>query len=209
LGMLEYLIASALAVILTLTTNAAVPKLKKFIEKKLAPHHAKVKVPYQTAVVDASNVVLHGPKPNKKGRIENLLIVMKALQDRGFEVYAVADASLRHKVDRPDVLEKLIIKGKVLQAPAGTPADYFILSIAESEYGFVVSNDVFKEWRHLFPWLRDKYRVIRYLIAGNKVYLYPDVRPKKKKKKKAEVRRVYCIDIEKEGEDDWSKFYVM
>jgi len=208
--MLEYLIASALAVILTLSTNAAVPKLKKFFEKKLAPRHAKVKVPYQTAVIDASNVVLHGPKPDKKGRIENLLIVMRTLQDRGFEVYAVADASLRHKVDRPDVLEKLISKGKVLQAPAGTPADYFILSMAENEYGFVVSNDVFKEWRHMFPWLRDKYRVVRYMIAGNKVYFYPDVRPKKKKKRKTEIRRVYCIDMEKDNnEDDWSRFYVM
>ena len=205
--MIEYLAVATTAALITLITNYLAPKAKKYVEKRLAPRHARVRIPQSTVVVDASNVVLHGPKPNKKGRIENLLIVLKALEDRGFKVYAVADASLRHKVDRPDILEKLIQKGKVLQAPASTPADYFILSIANEEYAAVVSNDVFKEWRELFPWVKDKYRIIRYLIAGNKVYFYPDIRPKKKRKRK-EVPRVYCVDVEKE-ESDWSRFYVM
>ncbi len=207
--MLEYLVVALLAIALTLVTEAFTPKLKKFIEKKLAPKHAKVRVPYPVAVVDASNVVLHGPKPQKKGRIENLLIVMKALQERGFVVYAVADASLRHKVDRPDILEKLIQKGKVLQAPAGTPADYFLLSIADNEYGLVVSNDVFKEWRELFPWVRDRYRVVRYLIAGNKVYFYPDIRPKKKRKKQPTTPKMYCFNLEEEEKEDMSKYYIL
>ncbi|NPA85233.1 MAG: hypothetical protein GXO07_04415 [Crenarchaeota archaeon] len=207
--MWEYLLAILLAVTVTLATNLLVPRLKRYVEKKSAPRHARVRVPHSVAVVDASNVVLHGPKPNNKGRIENLLIVMDALKKRGFEVYAVADASLRYKVDKPEVLEKLLNKGKVLQTPAGTPADYFILSIAEREYGLIISNDVFKEWREQFPWVRDKYRVVKYLIAGNEVYFYPDVRPKRKKRRREVSARHEELAEEREEREDWSKYYVM
>ncbi len=202
-------LASVISAIVASTIYLAIPKLKSYIEKKLAPKRVKVKVPQQTAVLDASNIVLHGPKVKKNvGRIENLLLVMRKLQDKGFRVIAVADASLRHKVNRPEVLEKLIEKGKVYQAPAGTPADYFLLSIADKEYGIVISNDVFKEWKDLFPWVRDRFRVVRYLIVGDEVYLYPDVRPRKKYKKEKQPRKVYCIDLENE-EEDMSKYYVM
>ena len=208
----------AISIILISTTSATIassiyviiPRLKAHLEKKLAPKRARIRVPQQVAVLDASNIVLHGPKPKKNvGRIENLLLVMKKLQDKGFKVIAVADASLRHKVDRPDVLEKMIEKGKVYQAPAGTPADYFLLSIADREYGIVISNDVFKEWKDMFPWVRDRYRVVRYMIAGNEVYLYPDIKPRKKYKKKKEHPRVYCIELDEEKEEDVSKYYVM
>ena len=200
---------SAISATIASATYLLLPKLKLYIEKKMAPKRVKVKVPQNVAVIDASNVVLHGPKVKKNvGRIENLLIAMKKLQDRGFKVIAIADASLRHKVDKPEILEKLIEKGKVYQAPAGTPADYFLLSIADREYGIVISNDVFKEWKDLFPWVKDKYRVIRYMIVGNEIYFYPDIKPRKKFKKQKSIPRVYCIDLERE-EEGHTKYYVM
>ncbi|ABU81935.1 hypothetical protein Igni_0753 [Ignicoccus hospitalis KIN4/I] len=208
--MSEYLTTALVAAALALLTNALYPKMRRIVEKRLQPRRVKVRVPQDVAVVDASNVVMHGPKVGKKGRIENLLVVINALRERGFEVYAIADASLRHKVDKPEVLERLIAKGVVLQAPASTPADYFILSVADREYGIVVSNDVFKEWRTLFPWIKDKYRLVRYMIVGKTAYFYPDVRPKKKRKKVKEEEPL-CPQLFKRSEEDedYSKYYVM
>ena len=208
-GLLGIAVAALVAAGAALAVDSLYPKLKRFVEKRLAPLKVKVKVPQNVAVVDASNVVMFGQKVGKKGRVENLLVVLQALKERGFEVYAIADASLRHKVDKPDVLERLINKGIVIQAPAGTPADYFILSVAEEEYAIVVSNDVFKEWRPLFPWVRDKYRVVKYIIVGNKAYFYPDVRPRKKKKKRGVQNPCDLILEQKEVEEDYSKYYVM
>jgi hypothetical protein len=190
-----------------LVVNYLLPWLKHYWERRNAPRHVKVRVPYSVAVVDASNVALYGQKvKEKKGKIYNILLMMKTLEERGFKVIAVADASLRYKIDEPAKLEKLVELGKILQVPPGTPADYFILSIAEAEHGLVASNDVFKEWRSLFPWVKDRYRVIRYLIEGNKVYLYPDVRPKKKWRKPHKRERIVCIDLEETQEEYWKRY---
>ncbi len=207
-GLLSAIVSAIVATLVTITYFHVLPKVKHYIEKKTAPRKARVKVPYNVAVVDASNVALYGEKADKrkKGKVKNIILMIKTLEDRGFKVFAVADASLRHKVDDPAKLERLVTSGKVAQVPPGTPADYFILSIAEAEHAIVVSNDVFKEWRELFPWVKDKNRVVRYLIENDRVYLYPDVRPKKKWKEKYKRSRPLCVDLEETQEEYWKRY---
>jgi len=199
------MIASAIGATVALSVSYITPKLKSLLERKRAPKIGKLRVPQSVVVVDGSNVALYGEK-RKKGRILNILLMMKTLEDRGFKVYTVVDASLRHKIDSPQKLERLIESGKIIQVPPGTPADYFILSIAESEYGIVVSNDVFKEWKGMFPWVNDKRRVVRYLVVNERVYLYPDVRPKKKWKGAERRVRTVCIDLEEVQESYWKRY---
>ncbi len=205
---LEAIIAALVSSIVTLAYLSGVPYLKRVIQKRSETKNVKIRVPQNVAVLDVSNVALYGEKKREKGSIERVLVAIKTLQDRGFRVIAVSDASLRYKIDKPDKLEKLIELGKVIQAPSGTPADYFILSIAESEYGIVVSNDSFKDWRDYFPWIKDKRRVVRYLVIDGKMYLYPDVRPKKKWKGKEKRVREVCIDLSEEQEE-YVNNYVM
>ena len=63
----------------------------------------------------------------------------------------------------------MIDDGMVRQAPAGTDADYFILSFARELNASVVSNDRFRDRIKQFPEIRD--RMIRYMIVQDEVVL--------------------------------------
>jgi hypothetical protein len=119
------------------------------------------------ALVDGSNVAhfTEGEKP----RIANLLAVQAKLREEGFEPIIMADAALRHQIDDQRRFEEMIESGAIKQAPAGTDADYFILSFARELNATVVSNDRFKDRMAQFPDARD--RVIRFMIVNNEVVL--------------------------------------
>jgi len=89
--------------------------------------------------------------------------------EEGFEPIIVADAALRHQIDDAAAYEKMIDDGIVRQAPAGTDADYFILSFARELNASVVSNDRFRDRIKQFPEIRD--RMIRYMIVQDEVVL--------------------------------------
>jgi hypothetical protein len=57
----------------------------------------------------------------------------------------------------------------VKQAPAGTDADYFILSFARELEASVVSNDRFRDRIAKYPEVGD--RIIRYMIVADEVVL--------------------------------------
>lgn len=92
---------------------------------------------------------------------------MARLVEEGFRPFVVADAALRHQIDNPAAYEQLVEDGTIRQAPAGTDADYFILSFARELDAHVVSNDRFKDRINAFPEVRE--RVIRYMIVNREV----------------------------------------
>ena len=118
-------------------------------------------------LVDGSNVAhfTGGEKP----QIANLLAVRAKLLEEGREPVIIADAALRHQIDDPRRFEEMIESGAVKQAPAGTDADYFILSFARELNAGVVSNDRFKDRLAQFAEARD--RVIRFMIVNDEVVL--------------------------------------
>ncbi|HWG35921.1 MAG TPA: hypothetical protein VN650_17295 [Gemmatimonadaceae bacterium] len=118
-------------------------------------------------IVDGSNVAhcTEGEPPH----VANLLAVREKLCEEGLEPIIVADAALRHQIDEPDRYERMIEEGLVRQAPAGTDADYFILSFARELGAGIVSNDRFRDRIKQFPEARD--RVIRYMIVQDEVVL--------------------------------------
>src|SRR5688500_13088162 len=95
------------------------------------------------AIVDGSNVAHEDRTPDGKPQVRNLAAVREALERAGYEVRVVVDAALQHQIDDPAELDRLISQEVVLQAPAGTDADYFILEQAEAKGAIVVSNDMF------------------------------------------------------------------
>src|SRR4051794_29295223 len=118
-------------------------------------------------IVDGSNVAhsTEGEKP----LIENLIVVRDKLKEEGLEPIIVADAALRHQIDDAAHYERMIDAGEVRQAPAGTDADYFILSFARELNAAIVSNDRFRDRLAKFPEARE--RVIRYMIVNHEVVL--------------------------------------
>lgn len=118
-------------------------------------------------LVDGSNVA-HSTE-GEKAQLANILAVREKMAEEGFEPVVVVDAALRHQIDDRAGYEQLVESGVVRQAPAGTDADYFILSFAKELDARIVSNDRFRDRLNAFPDAAD--RIIRYMIVEHEVVL--------------------------------------
>jgi hypothetical protein len=118
-------------------------------------------------LVDAANVA-HSTE-GATAKLSNILVVMDKLREEGFRPLIVADAALRHQIDDKMQYEKLVEDGVVQQAPAGTDADYFILSFAREMKARILTNDRFRDRAAEFAEEVD--RVIRYMIVDGAVVL--------------------------------------
>lgn len=105
------------------------------------------------AVVDGANVAYAERSREGKPKVSNLTAMRAALDHYGLKPIIIVDAALRHEIDDLTQFESLIEKQIVRQAPAGVPADYFVLRTAEEEGGIVISNDTYREARERFSWI--------------------------------------------------------
>jgi hypothetical protein len=119
----------------------------------------------RTAIVDGSNVAYSGGA--EKPSLEAIRLVASKLETEGYHPVVVVDAALRHQIDDPDGYEELVADGRIKQAPAGTDADYFILSFARELEAAIVSNDRFRDRADAFPEARE--RAIRFMIVEGEV----------------------------------------
>ena len=117
------------------------------------------------AIVDGSKVAYstEGDQP----LLGNISIVCDRLEAEGYQPIVVVDAALRHQIDNRTEYERLVESGRIKQAPAGTDADYFILSFARELDATVVSNDRFRDREKAFPEAME--RIIRYMILEGEV----------------------------------------
>lgn len=117
------------------------------------------------AIVDGSNVA-HSTEGGS-ARLENIILMRDRLAEQGLEPIVVVDAALRHQIDDTAAYEKMVEDGELKQAPAGTDADYFILSFARELGARIVSNDRFRD---RMPEFKDvSRRFIRYMIVQGEV----------------------------------------
>jgi hypothetical protein len=119
------------------------------------------------ALIDGSNVAhsTEGETP----RFANLIAVRDKLAEDGMEPIILVDAALRHSIDDRSRFEEMVDAGTIRQVPAGTDADYFLLSFARELEAFIVSNDRFRDRLSAFPEVQD--RLIRFMIVNNEVVL--------------------------------------
>jgi Zc3h12a-like Ribonuclease NYN domain len=118
-------------------------------------------------LVDGSNVA-HSTE-GEKAQLANIIAVREKMTEEGFEPVVVVDAALRHQIDDRAGYEQLVESGIVRQAPAGTDADYFILTFARELDARIVSNDRFRDRIDAFADVAD--RLIRYMIVEREVVL--------------------------------------
>ena len=139
--------------------SRAKPKPERPKPEALRESHSKV------VLVDGSNVAFSSE--GETGVLKNILTIRDRLVAEGLEPIVVVDAALRHKIDDEIGYERLVDEGVIKQAPAGTDADYFILSFAEELNASIVSNDRFKDRIKQYPGLRK--RLIKYMIVQGEV----------------------------------------
>jgi hypothetical protein len=118
-------------------------------------------------IVDGSNVA-HSSE-GERAHLANIVAVCDKLREEGYEPVVVVDAALRHQIDDRGSYERLVDTGAIRQAPAGTDADYFILSFARELDASIVSNDRFRDRQKGFP--EAAKRLIKYMIVKGEVVL--------------------------------------
>jgi hypothetical protein len=123
-------------------------------------------------VVDASNVCLAERDQRGQGLLRNLLAVRALLRELGCEPTLICDANLKYRIDDPDALQHLFARGEVLQVPAGTVADVYILDAAAQLGARVLSNDVYRSYQGRCPWIVE--RRVAFMVIDGKV-LIPDL----------------------------------
>jgi hypothetical protein len=118
-------------------------------------------------LVDGSNVAhsSEGDRPE----LANIVAVCDKLRAEGYDPVVVVDAALRHQIDDRGGYERMVDGGMIRQAPAGTDADYFILSFARELEASIVSNDRFRDRQKAFP--DAARRLIRYMVVKGEVVL--------------------------------------
>jgi hypothetical protein len=118
-------------------------------------------------LVDGSNVA-HSSEGDQ-GLLTNITLVCDKLREEGYEPLVLVDAALRHQIDDRAGYERMVDAGAIRQAPAGTDADYFILSFARELDTAIVSNDRFRDRQKAFPDAAG--RLIRYMVVKGEVVL--------------------------------------
>jgi hypothetical protein len=119
----------------------------------------------RVVLVDGSNVAhsSEGEQPS----LADIVAVCDKLRGEGYAPVVVVDAALRHQIDDRTGYERLVDAGHIRQAPAGTDADYFILSFARELDAAIVSNDRFRDRQKVFP--EAARRLIRYMVVRGEV----------------------------------------
>ena len=128
---------------------------------------AREEAPGSLVLVDGSNVA-HSCEGDQ-ALLANITAVCDKLRDEGYEPLVLVDAALRHQIDHRAEYERLVDQGTIRQAPAGTDADYFILSFARELDASIVSNDRFRDRQKSFPDAAK--RLIRYMVVMGEVVL--------------------------------------
>jgi hypothetical protein len=123
--------------------------------------------PGSLVLVDGSNVA-HSSE-GERALLGNINAVCDKLRNEGYEPVVVVDAALRHQIDDRGGYERMVEEGAIRQAPAGTDADYFILSFARELDASIVSNDRFRDRQKAFPDAAK--RLIRYMVVKGEVVL--------------------------------------
>ena len=128
-------------------------------------------------IVDGSNVALEARIFKDGGCLEQIELVREKLtKTDGAAVTILVDANLRHHIDRKDDLEQMIKDRRVLQAPAQTDADEFILQTAEAhrsrgEDVVIITNDRYLEYlrkfKPRFDWVRDSSKQFMFVFSAD------------------------------------------
>jgi hypothetical protein len=151
-------------------------------------------------IVDAANVAHHG-KMEGKPSLDRIIQAVAVLEKMGYQPVLIADASLRHEIDKKEDYLKLVEGGKIQEVPSGTTADHHILKMAEEEDAKILSNDVFREYNDEFQDIQS--RRIPFTFKGDSILVGSAAKPKKIKNILQKISTQTLNEFEKKGYDSY------
>lgn len=120
---------------------------------------------HQVVIVDGNNVA-YFLAPDGQPRAENLVRAIRSLSSSGYKPFVVISAALKHKIDKPMILQNLVTEGYVIEAPRGIDDDLTIIEEAMKRAADIVSNDRFLNWLSRYPWVPARLRRYRMTQSG-------------------------------------------
>lgn len=127
-------------------------------------------------VIDGANVARESISDKKGGKISRLDKLSEKLDSFGITKYVIlCDRSLFYTIDNKREYKLLIKNGRVFETPGGTEADHFILNYAKENNSYIISNDMFREFRKFFgsAWLKERlitFKTIKDRLYFDKIY---------------------------------------
>ncbi len=138
-------------------------------------------------VLDGSNISRNNTN-SKYAKINDVLRCKEKLMSYGVpeeNIIILFGAGIRHNLAKIDLhtFNQLIKQENVNQAPKGRDDDWFIISFARDNNGYIISNDYFKEYSKKYPEMQGflKSRSIRYNIIRNQCFFEEGIEKKLKK----------------------------
>ncbi len=129
-------------------------------------------------VVDGSNVAWNNGDRQRGDRplARNIELMYEYLRGKGYSrIITFCDANLRYLVKDPEKFDELLQRGIIIEVPAKTIADYFIIEEANRYDCYIVSNDHFRDWtrkRPLFSWKGTETKTKKFIITPEGPMVY-------------------------------------
>ncbi len=124
-------------------------------------------------IIDGNNVLNHGlynvRLTQQKAILTNLIIIIDYWKKRGYEVISLVSAKMKYHIDNSLKFGKLVQQGVIIEVPAGTNDDLFILETAHILQALILSNDLFRQYSETYPEVCDKR--VPFLIIKNRVII--------------------------------------
>ncbi|MHA1636878.1 MAG: NYN domain-containing protein [Candidatus Thorarchaeota archaeon] len=142
--------------------DAHIVKCRAKHTKRVAQHTPNGR---KNLVLDGNNIAYY-LSPDNIPHIANIVRAYKSLSSGGYRSIIVISAALKHKIDKPNILQSLIIDGYTFEAPRRKDDDLLIIEEAQKRNADIVSNDRFLNWTSRYPWVTDRLRRYRLTPAG-------------------------------------------
>ena len=125
----------------------------------------------QNYVVDGANVAFETKTIDNKAKLSNILLLINKLKSLGIRNYRIlCDKALQDKIDEDEDYMNLVNKNEIIETPAGSQADTFIMQYARDKDAYIISNDQFKDFYDTYgeEWIKGKR--ISFTIVSNEIY---------------------------------------
>jgi len=120
------------------------------MSKSIAFEHSISNMESKKIVVDITNILYQDLDEEENPQTSNIISIRDTLVSKGYNPFFIADASTKHKVDEKREYKKLVSKKIIYEAPAGRPADQYVLKYAQDWQCKFLTNDMFKEYWNEF-----------------------------------------------------------
>jgi len=122
-------------------------------------------------VVDGANVALAIKTDDSKAKLSNIQLLANKLDSLGIKSYVIlCDKSLQHRINDKNEYFEYVKNNEIIETPAGTQADPFILQYARKKDAYIITNDRYKDHydRYGEAWIKEKR--ISFTIIDNNIF---------------------------------------